>query len=83
MVKVHPLVVWDYASRSARQGPWEEMARDRCRFRRRIAEVGDILEPCLGMEHRAQVWRRISGVPDSFPENDSTKTSPISSAAAN
>uniref|UniRef100_A0A6J0TLI8 Protein phosphatase 1 regulatory subunit 15A n=1 Tax=Pogona vitticeps TaxID=103695 RepID=A0A6J0TLI8_9SAUR len=82
VVRVRPLVVWDYASRSARRGPWEEMARDRCRFRRRIGEVGDILEPCLGMEHRAKVWRRIHGVPDSFQEDDSTNTSLVPPSAA-
>ncbi|KAL8176812.1 UNVERIFIED_CONTAM: hypothetical protein K2H54_038933 [Gekko kuhli] len=58
-VTVHTLVVWDYASRAARRGPWEEMARDRCRFQRRIAEVGAILEPCLGTEHRVKTWRKI------------------------
>ncbi|XP_054849250.1 protein phosphatase 1 regulatory subunit 15A [Eublepharis macularius] len=60
-VTVHTLVVWDYASRAARRGPWEEMARDRCRFQRRIAEVGAILEPCLQMDHRASVWRKTHG----------------------
>ncbi|KAJ7313939.1 hypothetical protein JRQ81_005760 [Phrynocephalus forsythii] len=82
VVAVHPLVVWDYASRAARHGPWEEMARDRCRFRRRIAEVGVILEPCLKMEHRAKVWRRIHGVPDSSGGNNSSNTSLILSSAA-
>ncbi|XP_061447188.1 protein phosphatase 1 regulatory subunit 15A isoform X2 [Rhineura floridana] len=69
-VTVHPLVVWDYASRAARRGPWEEMARDRCRFRRRVAEVGAILEHCLGTEHRAKVWRKIYGIPNSIQEED-------------
>ncbi|XP_060111474.1 protein phosphatase 1 regulatory subunit 15A [Heteronotia binoei] len=60
-VTIHTLVVWDYASRAARRGPWEEMARDRCRFKRRITEVGAILEPCLEREHRAKAWRKIHG----------------------
>ncbi|XP_063157215.1 protein phosphatase 1 regulatory subunit 15A [Candoia aspera] len=63
VVTVHSLVVWDYASRAARWGPWEEMARDRCRFHRRIAQVAAILEPCLAVDHRAKVWKRIHGVP--------------------
>lgn len=61
-------MVWDYASRAARRGPWEEMARDRCRFRRRIAEVGAILEPFLGMEHRAKAWKKIHEIPSVLQE---------------
>ncbi|XP_034991356.1 protein phosphatase 1 regulatory subunit 15A [Zootoca vivipara] len=71
VVTVHPLVVWNYASRAARRGPWEEMARDRCRFRRRIAEVGAILEPCLRAEHRAKAWREIYGVQQEGNDNSS------------
>ncbi|XP_053117782.1 uncharacterized protein LOC128329905 [Hemicordylus capensis] len=76
VVTVHQLLVWDYASRAARQGPWEEMARDRCRFRRRIAEVQAVLEPCLEMEHRAKAWRRIHGIPDSLEEAANEQTIP-------
>ncbi|XP_077169708.1 protein phosphatase 1 regulatory subunit 15A [Paroedura picta] len=69
-VTVHTLVVWDYASRAARRGPWEEMARDRCRFQRRIGEVGAIVGPCLEAEHRAEAWRKIHGALDLVrPEN--------------
>lgn len=40
--------VWDYASRVARKGGmWEECARDRARFQRRIEKTGQILEPML------------------------------------
>ncbi|XP_062994790.1 protein phosphatase 1 regulatory subunit 15A [Elgaria multicarinata webbii] len=81
VVTVHPLLVWDYATRAARRGPWEEMARDRCRFRRRIAEVGAILEPCLDPEHRAKVWRKTHGFPDSLQEGGKTDT-PSSSRSA-
>lgn len=59
VVTIHPLIVWDYASRAARRGPWEEMARDRSRFSRRISEVGALLERCLEKEHRAKIWRKI------------------------
>ncbi|KAJ6654342.1 hypothetical protein lerEdw1_006935 [Lerista edwardsae] len=62
VVTIHPLIVWDYASRAARRGPWEEMARDRSRFSRRITEVGAILEPCLEKEHRAKAWKKMNGV---------------------
>ncbi|XP_007441647.1 protein phosphatase 1 regulatory subunit 15A [Python bivittatus] len=68
VVTIHPLVVWDYASRAARRGPWEEMARDRCRFHRRIAQVAAILEPCLAVDHRDKVWKKIHEVPVSLLE---------------
>ena len=47
LVTIHPMVTWDYAYRSCRRGPWEQMAQDRTRFARRIEEVGLVLEPCL------------------------------------
>ncbi|TFJ96364.1 Protein phosphatase 1 regulatory subunit 15A [Platysternon megacephalum] len=61
VVTVHPLLVWPFASRAARRGPWEELARDRSRFCRRIEQLGTILEPCLEPGHRARAWRKIQG----------------------
>uniref|UniRef100_A0A8D0H638 Protein phosphatase 1 regulatory subunit 15A n=1 Tax=Sphenodon punctatus TaxID=8508 RepID=A0A8D0H638_SPHPU len=61
VVTVRPLVVWGFASRAARRGPWEEMARDRSRFRQRIAKAEAILRPCLEPGHRAEIWERIYG----------------------
>ncbi|XP_074873857.1 protein phosphatase 1 regulatory subunit 15A [Carettochelys insculpta] len=61
VVTVHPLVVWSFASRAARRGPWEELARDRDRFCRRIKQLGAILGPCLEPAHRARVWSMIHG----------------------
>ncbi|XP_029107982.1 protein phosphatase 1 regulatory subunit 15A isoform X2 [Scleropages formosus] len=59
-VKVHPMVVWKFASRVARDGSWWlEMARDRERFRRRVRAASDVISPCLLPQHRARVWRRI------------------------
>ncbi|KAL4641552.1 protein phosphatase 1 regulatory subunit 15B-like isoform X1 [Arapaima gigas] len=59
-VAVRPLVVWQFASRVARDGScWLEMARDRERFRRRVQAASDIVGPCLLPQHRARVWRRI------------------------
>nr|XP_060636459.1 uncharacterized protein LOC132777924 [Anolis sagrei ordinatus] len=83
VVTIHPLIAWDYASRTARQGPWEEMARDRCRFHRRIAEVGAILQPCLEMEHRDKMWMKLHGVQvqDSATKEDDTKADLLSSPA--
>lgn len=59
-VCVRPLLVWSYASRSARDGScWLQMARDRERFRRRVQTLEPVLKPCLMPEHRARVWERL------------------------
>lgn len=44
---VHEMVAWNYAYRTARRGPWEQFARDRSHFRRRIDNLAPVLEPCL------------------------------------
>ncbi|XP_067257434.1 protein phosphatase 1 regulatory subunit 15A [Chanodichthys erythropterus] len=59
-VTVHPLVVWSFASRAARDGScWLQMARDRERFRRRVENIENVIKPCLTPEHRASVWERL------------------------
>lgn len=47
LVVIHHIVAWSFAYRQARKGPWEEYARDRDRFSRRIECCASILEPCL------------------------------------
>ena len=44
---VHHIIVWNFAYRSCRKGPWEQYAIDRAHFRCRIDRVSSILEPCL------------------------------------
>ncbi|KAM4700033.1 protein phosphatase 1 regulatory subunit 15B [Discoglossus pictus] len=39
-----------------RKGPWEEYARDRCRFQRRIHEVETAIGHCFTFIHRQRVW---------------------------
>ncbi|NP_001088578.1 protein phosphatase 1, regulatory subunit 15B [Xenopus laevis] len=60
-VKVHHMVVWSYAYRMARKGPWEEYARDRCRFQRRIAETDGVIRNFLEPQHREKIWTRFQG----------------------
>ncbi|XP_069056945.1 protein phosphatase 1 regulatory subunit 15A [Pleurodeles waltl] len=61
VVKVHPMIAWSYAHRTARRGPWEEHARDRCRFQRRITETESAIGYCLSPAHRESVWARLHG----------------------
>lgn len=42
-----------------RRGPWEELARDRCRFRRRCQDVGAVVGPVLEDQHRRRVYHRL------------------------
>lgn len=42
-----------------RKGPWEEFARDGCRFQKRIQETEDAIGYCLTFEHRERMFRRL------------------------
>lgn len=55
--EIHIMVQWDYAYRAARKGPWEEMARDRERFRGRINCIERVLNPILTTQHRTYIWQ--------------------------
>ncbi|XP_054280003.1 uncharacterized protein LOC128998061 [Macrosteles quadrilineatus] len=57
LVKIHPMVTWDYAYRMARRGPWEMLARDSERFKLRIARTEAVLKPILDPQHRSVVYR--------------------------
>ncbi|XP_037534932.1 uncharacterized protein LOC119412028 [Nematolebias whitei] len=46
-----------------RRGPWEELARDRCRFLRRCEEVEQSIGYCLQPQHRRLILQKL-GVPD-------------------
>ncbi|XP_054835257.1 protein phosphatase 1 regulatory subunit 15B [Eublepharis macularius] len=47
------------SSEEDRKGPWEELARDGCRFHKRIQETENAIGYCLTMEHRQQIIQRI------------------------
>ncbi|XP_069612292.1 protein phosphatase 1 regulatory subunit 15B [Ranitomeya imitator] len=45
-----------------RKGHWEEFARDRCRFLRRIQETESVIGHCFTPEHRQRVWIRMQEI---------------------
>ncbi|XP_030329114.1 protein phosphatase 1 regulatory subunit 15B [Strigops habroptila] len=47
------------SSEEDRKGPWEEMARDGCRFQKRIQETEEAIGYCFTAEHRQRVLRRL------------------------
>ncbi|KAI4894972.1 hypothetical protein NFI96_028734 [Prochilodus magdalenae] len=42
-----------------RRGPWEEFARDRCRFQRRVQEVEETISYCLSPTFRLVIFQRL------------------------
>lgn len=52
VVKVHVLRTWPFARQASRKGRWEEMARDRDRFRRRIDKLEQVIGHCFTQTHR-------------------------------
>ncbi|CAG9861320.1 unnamed protein product [Phyllotreta striolata] len=57
LCEIHPMVQWSFAYRSARKGPWEEYARDRERFNKRISRTEQILGPVFNRQHRENVYK--------------------------
>ncbi|XP_004625455.1 protein phosphatase 1 regulatory subunit 15B [Octodon degus] len=45
-----------------RKGPWEELARDACRFRKRIQETEDAIGYCLTFEYRERMFNRLQNI---------------------
>ncbi|XP_058885245.1 protein phosphatase 1 regulatory subunit 15B-like [Acipenser ruthenus] len=64
VVQVHHLPECAFDDHAARSGScWEEMARDRLRFQRRVQQISEQIDCCLQSEHRERVWKRLQSNP--------------------
>lgn len=61
LVQVHVMQTWPFARQASRKGPWEEMARDRDRFRRRIQETEQAIGHCFSQAHREKIQAYLDG----------------------
>ncbi|XP_004069443.1 protein phosphatase 1 regulatory subunit 15A-like [Oryzias latipes] len=60
-VQVHVMRTWPFARQASRKGLWEEMARDRDRFRRRIVETEQAIGYCFSPPHRQKIQAYVEG----------------------
>lgn len=56
IVQVHKMQAWTFALQASRKGQWEEFARDRDRFQKRIKETEKAIGYCFSMSHREKLW---------------------------
>uniref|UniRef100_T1JNK2 Protein DP71L n=1 Tax=Strigamia maritima TaxID=126957 RepID=T1JNK2_STRMM len=57
LVEVHSLAIED--DEDSRKGPWEEYARDRERFTKKIEDLDTIISPVLSATHRAKIYKKL------------------------
>ncbi|XP_067275927.1 protein phosphatase 1 regulatory subunit 15B [Pseudorasbora parva] len=62
VVQVHKMHSWSFALQASRKGPWEELARDRDRFRKRISDTEKAIGYCFSLSHREKQWAYTDGV---------------------
>lgn len=53
---VHTMYVWLFASKQARKGEWEQHARDRSRFSRRIQHIENCISYVFLPTHRQKMF---------------------------
>ncbi|XP_073443267.1 protein phosphatase 1 regulatory subunit 15B [Dendrobates tinctorius] len=56
------VTVYYVCNEEERKGHWEEFARDRCRFLRRIQETESVIGHCFTPDHRQKVWNRMQEI---------------------
>ncbi|XP_070763908.1 protein phosphatase 1 regulatory subunit 15A [Enoplosus armatus] len=61
LVQVHVMRTWQFARQASRKGHWEEMARDRDRFWRRIRETEQAIGHCFTQPHRERILAYLDG----------------------
>lgn len=52
------MIQWSFAYQAARKGPWEEYARDRERFKKRINSVEKTLNWIFDPKHRKDIYEQ-------------------------
>ncbi|CAG9768130.1 unnamed protein product [Ceutorhynchus assimilis] len=57
LCEVHSMIKWSFAYQSARKGPWEMYARDRCRFKDRILRVEWDIKNIFNRKHRERIYK--------------------------
>lgn len=56
------VTIYYVSNEEERKGHWEEFARDRCRFQRRIQETECAIGHCFTPDHRQRVWNTIQEI---------------------
>uniref|UniRef100_A0A4P6D8M8 Protein phosphatase 1 regulatory subunit 15a n=1 Tax=Rhodnius prolixus TaxID=13249 RepID=A0A4P6D8M8_RHOPR len=74
LVQIRKMVVWDFALRAARKGPWEMIALDRSRFKTKIQQLSNIISPILEQKHRRRIFhQRFTNQREECKENKESK----------
>ncbi|XP_053742804.1 protein phosphatase 1 regulatory subunit 15B [Synchiropus splendidus] len=55
LIQVHVMRSWRFARQASRKGHWEEIARDRAHFQRRIQQVEQAIGHCFTPSHRSNI----------------------------
>ncbi|KAK2842650.1 hypothetical protein Q5P01_012850 [Channa striata] len=61
VLQVHVMRTWPFARQASRKGHWEEMARDRDRFLKRIRETEQAIGHCFTQPHREKMQAYLDG----------------------